>query len=294
MKAYWDERGKTDEFRKNVKDAYNGIIEDSLNMPLEWYLDFGKVLLAKPPVPESWFTTTENVRREWQPLIEEELRRRNKSPSEIASSKTLDAWRKYFSHPPDLERDTVEEIVKQGAIKDLFVTIIHDAIISFNKKFNPFFGAVAALGLDKQIKEFIIPFMDSATDIATDFIVDPANKSKFSDMGVHMVDLISRQKPDVLLQVGKIPNDDDFASLIKTTVCDENVRKFVAEVYGVVADTIKAKHAGKTLGEALKAQGFDHKWPDLDDTDLDYIIRWMNNSPALQKFFDLEAKAYKP
>ena len=56
MKAYWDERGKTDEFRKNVKDAYNGIIEDSLNMPLEWYLDFGKVLLAKPPVPESWFT----------------------------------------------------------------------------------------------------------------------------------------------------------------------------------------------------------------------------------------------
>lgn len=294
MKAYWDQRKETDEFRKNVKELYHGIIKDTLDQPFEWYLDYGSHLLKKPAFPENWYTTGENARREWQPLIREELRKKNKALKEIMQEETIDSIKTHISHPANWDRETVEAVVKQNAVKDLLVTIINDAIISFNKKFNPFFGAVAALGLDKQIKEFIIPFMDSATDIATNFIIDPANSTKFSEMSKQIVDIIVRQKPEVLLKFTKIPNDDDYAAMVKAAMRDEKTLGFISEVYDEVSKKMKERKAGKTLGEVLKEHGFDGKWPDIDDTDLDFIIRWMNNSPALLKFFDQEAKVYKP
>ncbi|MBE7413460.1 MAG: hypothetical protein L6Q54_06665 [Leptospiraceae bacterium] len=62
------------------------------------------------------------------------------------------------------------KVLNQKPIVELLAGIIESAIIEFNKKINPFFGAIQATGLDKQIKLFVYPFLPGLLSKIADFI----------------------------------------------------------------------------------------------------------------------------
>jgi len=70
----------------------------------------------------------------------------------------------------------VGNIMQQEFVRRLFTDIIFTAIVSFNQKINPFFGALTVRVLEDQIKGFIRLFMPMLIEQATAFAVSRDNQ----------------------------------------------------------------------------------------------------------------------
>jgi len=73
-------------------------------------------------------------------------------------------------------RAVVAALMESEFISQLFTDLIFTALVSFQRKANPLFGAFAARALEEQIKGFIRFFMPMLQAQATAFAVDPANQ----------------------------------------------------------------------------------------------------------------------
>jgi hypothetical protein len=70
----------------------------------------------------------------------------------------------------------VGDLMQQEFVRSLFTDIIFTAIVSFNKKVNPFFGGLTMRVLEEQIKGFIRLFMPMLIEQATAFVVSADNQ----------------------------------------------------------------------------------------------------------------------
>lgn len=73
-------------------------------------------------------------------------------------------------------RAVVAALMESEFISRLFTDLIFTALMSFQRKANPLFGAFAVRALEEQIKGFIRLFMPMLQAQATAFAVDPANQ----------------------------------------------------------------------------------------------------------------------
>ncbi|MCC6275730.1 MAG: hypothetical protein IT569_07720 [Leptospiraceae bacterium] len=93
------------------------------------------------------------------------------SIGELINEETLQSLCELASVPGyEPSKEFLVKILNQKPIVELLAGIIESAIIEFNKKINPFFGAIQATGLDKQIKMFVYPFLPGLLSKIADFI----------------------------------------------------------------------------------------------------------------------------
>jgi hypothetical protein len=81
----------------------------------------------------------------------------------------------------DRARDFVATLMQRDFVQGLFADVIFTAVVSFQQKANPFFGAFATRALEGQIKGFIRLFMPMLQAQATAFAVDRANQRAVLD-----------------------------------------------------------------------------------------------------------------
>ncbi len=77
----------------------------------------------------------------------------------------------------------IASMMRQEFVRSLFTELVHTSIVSFYKKVNPIFGAIAAKVLEDQIRGFIGLFMPMLVERATRFAVDKRNQAIFMDFG---------------------------------------------------------------------------------------------------------------
>ena len=81
----------------------------------------------------------------------------------------------------DRAREFVSTLMQRDFVRGLFTDVIFTAVVSFQQKANPFFGAFAMRALEDQIKGFIRLFMPMLQAQATAFAVDRANQRAVLD-----------------------------------------------------------------------------------------------------------------
>ena len=226
------------------------------------------------------------------PIIKSHIEEKNLSLQERFGSESLDAWRTAISQPVEIPRDTVKAIVQQPAVKELFVSIIHDSIIGFNKKVNPLAGAMAAFGMDKQIKDFIIPFMDSVTQIATDFMVDDNNKNMFQDFSAKIFDIVIAEKPADYMGMPIESNAEKFADAVSITIQDAKAQEDAKKSAIEIIAKVKAQFGARTVRQYLEDNKIKDPTRDLTEWEKDIICKHLAGN-AFSSFMAEEIAKYK-
>ena len=78
-------------------------------------------------------------------------------------------------------REFIAALMEREFVRGLFTDVIFTALVSFQRKANPFFGALAMGALEAQIKGFIGLFMPMLQAQATAFAIDRANQRAVVD-----------------------------------------------------------------------------------------------------------------
>lgn len=284
---FWEKRTREDSFAEDLRTNIHKLRDEILEEPLDDLLD--NISEEIDGIPDR--NEIPGLIRVYHSLnrkILEDIISVNRPLQNAMEQKTMDAMKKVVTRPVDFPEDAVREIVAQPAIKELFINIIHDAIIGFNKKFNPLFGAMAAVGMDKQIREFIVPFMDSVNNLAADFLTDKANQPMFTDLAGKIFEIVFEQKPEIL---SDIPFDEVHADIEEAAELlrhDPVFADAVREHKANVIRRIKEENKGKTIGQYLKDSNVEI-WQ-ISDAQLKIAVEYLQKS---QVFVDVLSEEYR-
>ncbi len=293
FKTHWQTRAVSAEFKQKLKELNERAFREFLDIPMVEMLQFIEWQLEKFPLDKSWHDAFDKMGRDIHDMVSARVKEANLAPDEILDAKTIAAWRQVVSRPLELDDKTVASIVDAPAVKDLFVTVIHDAIIEFNKKFNPFFGGLAAFGLDKQIKEFIVPFMGHITEIAKNFILNPANRSKMAEFNQIVFDLVMSQKPQFFYNLSTPEGDEAIIAALHQGFRDEQLKIYLLDILRKYRGDVEAKHGQKSLAAYFAESGITPVPPKVSDAEIDYIAQKLAMSETAVWFLSGEIAAYK-
>lgn len=293
---YWENRVKEKNFRNNinqlVKDLYNEFIDLKIEEIADGLLE--GVEKSDPASHNVFVSSLVNALIvDSTPIIKENIERRNLSINDVLSDDSLQSWRAVVTQPVDLPKETIQAVIEQDAVKELFINVIHDAIIGFNKKFNPLFGAVSALGLDKQIKEFLVPFMDSVTGMATEFMTDNKNKGMFQEFAGKIFDMVIKEKPEKYKELPIENTSSLIAEAVAKTITDSKAQDESKKLTISFIAKVKDKFGSKTIREYMNDNNITDPTRDLTDFELDIIVKRISGSAVstfVVKEFDNFAK----
>lgn len=157
-------------------------------------------------------------------IVEKYLADKNEPIQEIISTDSQKAIEEVLAEPVELPKETVREFLQQEAIIQLFTNIIHDAIIGFNKKVNPLAGAMAAFGMEDQIRNFIQPFMPQVVENSAEFITADKNEQMFADLSAAVFDIVKDEKPKPYIESISASQKEKIDKLSLTLATDEVLR----------------------------------------------------------------------
>lgn len=158
-------------------------------------------------------------------------------------------------------RKLLVSLMQQKAIQDILSNIIECAIIEFNKKLNPFFGAIQATGLDKQIKNFINLFLPSFLPKIADFVydttfnVESSNVGKDLSMIVMNAPLSELQFPD---EHGVRYAEQKLSKLRKELIEDKKFQASIRQFHLNIRTRFLAKYGQNNLIEFLQISFEDY------------------------------------
>ncbi len=111
--------------------------------------------------------------------VEKRLRGQRRSVHEILSPEIRDEIEALLDEElpsPEALEEILAQVLRQRFVRKLLAELIHSAIISFNKRVNPFFGGITAAVLEDQIKAFIELGMPMLQEQAVSFALHPSNQ----------------------------------------------------------------------------------------------------------------------
>jgi hypothetical protein len=204
---------------------------------------------------------------------------------DIFEQATIDQWKDVVQRPIDFPPETVREIMSQKAVKELFLNVVHDSITGFTKSIKlPLVGDLNKVVDDKMIKGFLMPFMDSITRIATDFVNNKSNQPMMSEFAGKLLDIALDQKPTILDVLMDAEREEEIWQAIHVTAADKTFRKLAHEH---TLDVIKAmkKDAGtKSLREWLKERNRTIPFSAPTDKELEHVQKVLAESEACAEF----------
>lgn len=151
-------------------------------------------------------------------------------------------------------RKLIVEFMSQDSIKQLLSNIVESAIIEFNKKFNPLFGAMQATGMDRQIKTFINMFLPGLLPKVADFLYTTSLESANSNLGYDLT-LNFLRSPISELDFPKEEQikiaESKFHRLRDTLLEDEKLNESLQLSYENVKGMFLKRYGTMTLREFL-------------------------------------------
>ncbi len=252
---YWDKRTTQESFQKNIPLLVRAFWNTLADYPIRDITSF-----ARGQFDTYYKDGFIHERREnWEkvsPLIMEIflsfIRKEEKSFRERISDQTWEKWKEYSKKTIDIPPEFIQNIMKQPAIKELFTDVIHKAIIAFSKKINPFFNAVSGLGVEKQIRDFIIPFMDNVVEIATNFILSQENRNMFEDLNAVLLENLAGLKPQIIAEVDLSQWTEELGPLLEKTMTDEIFKASSRETFHSFLNSVEEAVGDKTLRDLLR------------------------------------------
>jgi len=275
---YWQERTSSEEFKSDLKKLVNGISDEILELTIEKVVDELNECIKQTNLEQDG-TVIGQLAKSFilsygQPSLSE-IESKNLSVSQLLEKPTLKAWRDLLDRPVVLPEETLDSILEQPAIKELLINIIHDAIIAFNKKYNPLYGAMAIFGVDKQIKEFLKPFMDKVTAICRKFLLDEKNSKLFQDFTTKLFDIMTLEKPKNYIKIPDKESRTKLAKALELTGKDEVFHKELKDFALRLLKLIRDKNGKKTIREFLKENNINNPIRDLTDWEVHAISKHM-------------------
>ncbi|GEM_PF-3440288 len=265
---YWNKRTSQESFQENIPLLVRAFWNTLADYPVKEMTSFARGQFDTYYKNDFIHERKEN----WEkvsPLIMEIflsfIRKEEKSFRERISDQTWEKWKEYSRKTIDIPPEFVQNIMKQPAIKELFTDVIHKAIIAFSKKINPFFNAVSGLGVEKQIRDFIIPFMDNVVEIATNFILSQENRNMFEDLNAVLLENLAVLKPQMMADVDISQWAEELGPLLEKTMTDEIFKASSRETFHSFLATVEEAVREKTLRDLLR-NGKNDVFKDMENS----------------------------
>lgn len=211
---------------------------------------------------------------------------------DVLNTFSQESLRSVVLQPIEIPKETLEEIIDQPAIRELLNTIIYSSIINFWKKINPLLGAVAATAAEKQIRDFIKPFLPTAIEMIVEFLTEEKNHDMMIELNGSVFDILLEQRADLLNhlpteQTGKLVKEAGFI-LIE----DEVLHEKIVEQKNKVFEQIISLHGEKTLSELLAEHGLNLESIEINDREFELVQKAFLGTGALKSFMIKELELF--
>lgn len=285
FKDAYKKRALSPEFRKAGLETMEKIHNEILDKPISEWLDIAADISPDRNGESEWRHALEAIVRDIRPKSQSIIVKNGRTGRDILEQATIDQWKDVVQRPIDFPPETVREIMNQKAVKELFLNVVHDSITGFTKSIKlPLVGDLNKVVDDKMIKGFLMPFMDSITKIATDFVNNKSNQPMMSEFAGQLLDIALDQKPTILDVLMDAEREEEIWQAIHTTASDKTFRKLAHEH---TLDVIKAmkKDAGtKSLREWLKERNRTIPFSAPTDKELEHVQKVLAESEACAEF----------
>jgi hypothetical protein len=285
FKEAYKKRAMSPEFRKAGLETMEKIHNEILDKPIVEWLDIAADISPDRNGESEWRHALEAIVRDIRPKSQGIIVKNGRTGRDIFEQATIDQWKDVVQRPIDFPPETVREIMSQKAVKELFLNVVHDSITGFTKSIKlPLVGDLNKVVDDKMIKGFLMPFMDSITRIATDFVNNKSNQPMMSEFAGKLLDIALDQKPTILDVLMDAEREEEIWQAIHVTAADKTFRKLAHEH---TLDVIKAmkKDAGtKSLREWLKERNRTIPFSAPTDKELEHVQKVLAESEACAEF----------
>lgn len=285
FKEAYKKRAMSPEFRKAGLETMEKIHNEILDKPIVEWLDIAADISPDRNGESEWRHALEAIVRDIRPKSQSIIVKNGRTGRDIFEQATIDQWKDVVQRPIDFPPETVREIMSQKAVKELFLNVVHDSITGFTKSIKlPLVGDLNKVVDDKMIKGFLMPFMDSITRIATDFVNNKSNQPMMSEFAGKLLDIALDQKPTILDVLMDAEREEEIWQAIHVTAADKTFRKLAHEH---TLDVIKAmkKDAGtKSLREWLKERNRTIPFSAPTDKELEHVQKGLAESEACAEF----------
>jgi hypothetical protein len=147
--------------------------------------------------------------------------------------------------------DFVANLMQQEFVRRLFTDIIFTSIVSFYRKVNPLFGAVAMRVLEEQIKGFIGLVMPMIVKQATSFAVSQANQRVVLDFTRSIVrELLDEPLPSytAMISAGQRKKAEAFVrKAVKSDKLDALIRETAVATWDDLYRALRNRKVGDLL-----------------------------------------------
>ncbi|MBV6493181.1 MAG: hypothetical protein LDLANPLL_01196 [Turneriella sp.] len=282
-------RALSPEFKKVGLETLKNIHEEILDKPIKEWLDFAVDISPDRNGESEWrhalSAITKDIRAKSQAIIV----KNGRTGREILEQTSIDAWKKVAQHPIDIPPQTIRSIMNQKAVRELFLNVVNDSITGFTKSIKlPLVGDLNKVVDDKMIKGFLMPFMDSITGIATDFVNNKSNQPMMSEFAGQLLEIALDQKPDILNALMNPEIEDKIIAATHATAADTTFRKRAHEHVLDVISAMKKDVGNKSLREWLKERGRAIPFSAPTDKELEHAQKILAESEACARFMFTE------
>ena len=221
------------------------------------------------------------------------LRRRVESLSDLIEERRLDdidaLLRQFAALPPNAE-DLISGIMEQEFMRRLFTDLIFTAIVNFNQKLNPFFGAAAMRALEEQIKGFIRLFMPMLQQQAIAFATSRTNQRLVLDLTRAVIRrLLDEPLRHYLLKTTAAQRRHGDA-FIRRAATDEKLVALIRSAAVAMWDDLYGAIKQKRLGEVLQLAE-NSRW--LAERCVEFVLPVLAR-PAVRDWLASEASVAAP
>lgn len=176
------------------------------------------------------------------------------------------------------------QILNQDSMKEIFASIVENAIIEFNKKYNPLFDAFFATGIHKQIKSFVYMFLPEVLNKVINYLYDNArrdsNKTFIKDTAIILMNSTS-ENYHTFSEEDKKKLFDNIQKIKERFQDDIVIKQKLIESYTNIRNHIVNHHGKETLKEflCLNDTEYNQLKKKLSKQVLDNFAQFQKNNP---------------
>ncbi len=285
FKEAYKKRALSPEFRKAGLETMQKLHDEILDKPITEWLEIAEQISPDRNGESEWRHALEAIVRDIRPKSQDIIVKNGRTGRDIFEQATIDKWKVVAQRPVDFPPETIREIMNQKAVKELFLNVVHDSITGFTKSIKlPLVGDLNKVVDEKMIKGFLMPFMDSITKIATDFVNNKTNQPMMSEFAGKLLDIALDQKPTILDVLMDAEREEEIWEAIHVTAADKTFRKLAHEHTLDVIKAMKKDAGSKSLREWLKERNRTIPFSAPTDKELENMQKVLAESDACAEF----------
>ncbi len=285
FKEAYKKRALSPEFRKAGLETMQKLHDEILDKPITEWLEIAEQISPDRNGESEWRHALEAIARDIRPKSQNIIVKNGRTGRDIFEQATIDKWKVVAQRPVDFPPETIREIMNQKAVKELFLNVVHDSITGFTKSIKlPLVGDLNKVVDEKMIKGFLMPFMDSITKIATDFVNNKSNQPMMSEFAGKLLDIALDQKPTILDVLMDAEREEEIWEAIHVTAADKTFRKLAHEHTLDVIKAMKKDAGSKSLREWLKERNRTIPFSAPTDKELENMQKVLAESDACAGF----------